>query len=378
MLIKGADFSSLAEVEKCGGKFYDEGETDAVKILSKFGFNSARLRLWVNPYDENGESYGGGTCDLETVKGLAKRAKENGMTFMLDFHYSDFWTDPSKQTLPKAWNKLGFEELKEKVYEYTASVLKSLQKDNLTPDFIQIGNEITAGMLWQHGKLIWDENAKKHQGYDNLSELLKQGIKAAREVAPKAKIILHLEKSGNNALYREWFDEITVRGVDFDIIGVSYYPYWHGKLADAESNLKDMILRYQKDIMVVETSYAFTLDDFDLKYKPKNYTGLVVGKNIQESSMPYPFSPEGQSKFLQELYSMVLSLGGVRGLGVYYWETCWIPAKGDTWASESARNYIHETHKGDGNEWANQALFDYEGRPLPSLQTIKNIVRREK
>ncbi|HHW89809.1 MAG TPA: hypothetical protein GX745_02755, partial [Clostridiales bacterium] len=274
-----------------------------------------------------------------------------------DLHYSDFWADPSKQFKPKSWQGLDFDELQDKAYQYTKNILTTLKNNNIEPEYVQIGNEITAGMLWEEGKLIWKDG--QVFGFDNLALLLKAGVKAVQDTSG-SKIILHLERSGDNALYRQWFDNIIFRNVYFDIIGVSYYPYWHGTLDDMQNNLNDMIDRYKKDILVVETSYAYTLQDFD--QRPDNYTGLVINKDFASKDMPYPFTPQGQAEYLRDLFLRIKNLKDKRGLGIYYWEPCWIPTPDGTWASPKAREYIKETHKGHGNEWANQALFDYNGK----------------
>lgn len=369
MFIKGADVSSLREVESQGGAFYIKGKRkDALEILKEYGINSVRLRLWVEPYDHNGEAYGGGTCDLDTVIELAKRAKNLGMSFLLDYHYSDFWADPSKQFKPKSWQNLDYESLVNKVYEYTKETLKELKNNDVNPEFVQVGNEITAGMLWDDGKLTWKDD--QVFGFDNLAILLKAGIKAVREICPLCKIMLHLERSADNALYRQWFDNITARGVDFDIIGVSYYPYWHGSLDDMQKNLNDIIDRYGKEIMVAETSYAWTVKGF--KQQHDNYVGFAVNNSFKDKA-PYPFSKRGQAKFLKDIFNRIRNLKDNKGLGVYYWEPCWIPTSEGTWASQSAREYIKETHKGHGNEWANQTLFDYKGRANYALKVYKKF-----
>jgi arabinogalactan endo-1,4-beta-galactosidase len=372
MFLKGVDISSLKEVEDQGGSFYcNKTKKDALEILKSCGVNSVRLRLWVDPYDENGLAYGGGTCDINTVIGLSKRAKNLDMSVLLDFHYSDFWTDPSKQYRPKSWQNLNFEQLKNKIYQYTKDTLLTLKDCEIEPEFIQIGNEITCGMLWDDGKLVW--NDKDITGFDNLAALLKSGVQGAKEVLKDAKIILHLERSGDNTLYRQWFDNIISRGVEFDIIGVSYYLYWHGSMDDMIRNLEDITLRYDKDVLIAETSYAYTLKDFDKSLQPQNYTKLIINKNTELKNKPYPFSQKGQAKFLKDLFYRVKNLNSGRCLGVYYWEPCWIPIKSGTWASKSAREYIKELHKGEGNEWANQALFDYDGNINYALKILNKL-----
>lgn len=366
-MILGMDFSSLEETEKLGGRFYDnEKQDDLLSILKNNGINGARLRLWVEPYSENGEEYGAGVCDLPCVIRLAKRAKEKGMSVLLDLHYSDFWCDPARQLMPKKWRGLSLHELCERVYEYTSDVLAAMRKEGVEPELIQIGNEITNGCLWEVGKLTGEGSPR--EGYDSLAAILKAGIRAAREKS-RAEIVLHLENSGNNSLWREWFDEITARGVDFDIIGASYYPFWHGSFSNLKKNLDDMAERYKKDIMIVETAYAFTNEP----YKTKNgEIELVIRGDMKlsdGSEPPYPLTKEGQVSFVRNLLSLAGTIKGMKG--VYYWEPAWLPLEGSTWATATARRYMDEEYKAGGNEWANQCIFDYGGNATPALNEFK-------
>jgi arabinogalactan endo-1,4-beta-galactosidase len=236
--IKGMDISSLYEIEKCGGKYYDHGiEKDLFDILKYYDINAIRLRLWNNPYSEDGEAYGAGTNDLTTTILLAKRAKAHGMKILLDYHYSDFWTDPGKQTIPKAWEELSVEELEIKMFEFTKETLLSMSDNEVFPDMIQIGNELSNGLLWPYGKV---------PEYDNLAKFVNAGIRGVRAVNNQVPIMLHLDNGGNNPLYREWFDEFLKRGEDFQIIGLSYYPFWHGTMESLENNMNDIAVRYRK------------------------------------------------------------------------------------------------------------------------------------
>ncbi|MDF5484283.1 glycosyl hydrolase 53 family protein, partial [Vibrio parahaemolyticus] len=223
--IRGMDISMLPEIEKLGGKYYESGaEKDLVKILKDNGVNSIRARLWVDPMSATGEVFGGGNNTLERSIELGKRAQENGMSFLLDIHYSDFWADPKKQQKPKEWEQLTFENLTNKVYDYTAEVMKAHQAAGVVPDMVQVGNELNGGMLWPEGK-SWGQDGKE---FDRLSLLLKTGIQAVHDndSGKDIQIMLHLAEAGDNGLFRWWFDEITQRGVDFDVIGMSYYPWW--------------------------------------------------------------------------------------------------------------------------------------------------------
>ena len=241
--IKGMDISTLIEEEACGAVYYDENGKpgDLLRILSDHGVNSVRLRLWNDPYDAEGRPYGAGTNDLAKTIELAKRAKAFGMSVLLDFHYSDFWADPGKQTVPKAWAGLDVEGLTRAVYDYTFDTISQMRGAGVEPDLIQIGNEITNGLLWPTGR---------KPEYDNIASYVSSGIRAVKDSGCKAKIMIHLDNGGNNEMYVDWFDHYFERGEDIDIIGLSYYPFWHGTIGALEANMKDMIARYGKDIIV--------------------------------------------------------------------------------------------------------------------------------
>jgi arabinogalactan endo-1,4-beta-galactosidase len=369
MIEIGMDISTLEETERLGGKFYENGkEAPLYDIFKKHGVTSIRLRLWNDPFDEKGESYGAGGCDIETVLRTARRAVENGMNWILDFHYSDFWADPARQLIPKAWRGFTLEQMEKAVYEYTKEILARCKKEALYPSYVQIGNEITNGMLWPLGKVEYDKVTGEPISYVNLKRLLNAGVKAARE-SGNVKIILHLEKSGDNVRYRQWFDAITAAGVDYDIIGVSYYPHWHGAMRDLKSNIEDISARYNKDVMIVETAYPFTNEH----YADNPGVSLVISDKVTlpNGPPPYPHTVEGQSNFLRDLAEMVKSIKRCKGM--YYWETAWLPMKGSTWASEAARKYMNEEHKAGGNEWANQCLFDYKGNVLPAINELDKL-----
>lgn len=368
--LKGMDISTLHEVETFGGRFFDDGrEAELLDILESHQVNAIRLRVWNDPCSEDGKPYLGGGCDLEVVTALAKRVVARGMQLLLDIHYSDFWVDPGKQTKPKAWKDYTDEQLVQAVYDWTARVLTHLRDNGVTPELIQVGNEITNGMLWPNGAL-WDGETPVPGGYDRLAAFLKAGVQACREQAPDAKIVLHLERSGDNETYRTWFDNIAGRGVDFDVIGMSYYPYWHGPLDGLENNIRDMQSRYGREVMIVETSYAFTTKAFDRALQPADFTGLVVNDDTlreQQPKLAFPLTPDGQVGFMTALLDLCQR---DRVAGLFYWEPAWLPVKGTSWASKEARAYIGEEHKSDGNEWANQGLFDYDGNALPALKVM--------
>lgn len=374
--IKGMDISTLAELEKCGAKFYDFGkEGDLFDILKSYGTNSVRIRLWNDPYDKDGNPYGAGTNDLETMISLAKRAKVHGMGILLDFHYSDFWADPGKQFKPKAWENMDAAALEEAVYNYTADIMGVCRENDCIPDMVQVGNELSNGMLWPEGQ-IFDEDDTSFAGrvpeYDNLARFVSAGIRGVREINPGTKIMIHLDNGGNNKLYRRWFDNYIKRGEDFDIIGLSYYPFWHGTLDDLSANMQDIAKRYGKELVIAEVSMGYTMEDYKEyeKLDDSSRKGMATRQELVDK-IEYPMTKEGQADFLKDLLDRLCSVYNGLGRGFYYWEPGWIPVSGSGWATQASLEYIKDPGP-CGNEWANQALFDYNGNALPALKLIRD------
>lgn len=364
--IKGMDLSTLMEVESCGGRFFDSGKQgDALRILKGYGMNMVRLRLWNDPYSEDGVPYGAGTNDLGRTMEMARRLKAAGISWMLDFHYSDFWADPGKQIIPKAWRGMEPSELAVAIHDFTHRMMAALKEADLLPRIVAVGNELSNGLLWPHGRV---------PQFDNIVLFLNAGIRAAREVNPDAKIMLHLDNGGNNTLYRTWFDSYFAQGgLDFDYIGLSYYPFWHGTLEDLKNNMHDLAGRYGKDMIVAEVSTGFTLEDYASyeKLEARQRKGMATRPELA-AKVPYPMSPEGQSAFMQDVMALIRDVPGGLGKGFVYWEPAWLPVPGSGWANEEALAYTGEKGPG-GNEWANQALFDYDGNALPALKTIRDF-----
>lgn len=360
--VKGADISTLPELEKQGGKFYNAAnqQQDPIAILKANGINTLRLRLWVDPRDASGKAYGGGTNDLETTLALAKRGKAQGMQLLLDLHYSDFWTDPGKQFKPKAWEKLTFPQLEKQVHDYTRDTLARFKQAGVMPEMVQIGNELNGGMLWPDGK-SWGQNGGE---FDRLAALLKAGISGVRDNLSdpgQVKIMLHLAEGTKNDMFRWWFDEITKRQVPFDVIGLSMYTYWNGPISALKANMDDISQRYQKDVMVVEAAYAWTLDNCD------SAENSFQAK--EEKDGGYPATVAGQTAYLRDLMQAIRSVPDHRGKGLVYWEPTWIAVPGNTWATPEGMKYIHDEWK-QGNARENQALFDCQGKVLPSIQVF--------
>ena len=365
--LKGADLSTLLEVERCGGRFFDlDGrEDDAMSILARRGVNHVRLRLWNDPYSETGESCGGGGCDLNTVTALAKRAKDLGLAWQLVFHYSDFWTDPGKQNLPKAWRGLGAAELEKAVYAFTRDTLQNLKAQGLAPELVSVGNEITNGLLWPDGKV---------PAWDRIARLVSSGIRAVRDTLPEAKALIHLDNGGRPDVSREWFTRYTQSGgEDFDWIALSYYPYWSGSMAGLEENLRCLASLYHKPLLITETATGHTLRDYAAfeGLAPGERKGPAAGER-EAAIAPYPMTPEGQAAFLTALAALIRRTPEGLGAGLVYWEPAWLPVKGSGWASAAGLRYLHDPGPG-GNEWANQALFDYKGRALPAVACIQKL-----
>lgn len=358
--IRGMDISMLPVIEELGGKYYQDGsEQDLVKILKDHGVNSIRARLWVDPAAANGEAFGGGNSDLAKSIELGKRAQENGMSFLLDIHYSDFWADPKKQQKPKEWDQLTFENLTQKVYDYTAEVMQAHKDAGVVPDMVQVGNELNGGMLWPDGK-SWGQDGKE---FDRLALLLKAGIQAVHDndSGKDIQIMLHLAEAGDNGLFRWWFDEITKQNVDYDVIGMSYYPWWHGPMDKVKANMEDVIARYNKPIVLVETSFPFTNENGDALGNAYSETTPIEG---------YEISVNGQAQYLADIMTLLNELPNQQGLGIYYWEPAWLPIDGATWSTEAGMEYSGDEWDA-GNSWENQALFDFEGNALPSLEVFK-------
>lgn len=350
--IKGADVSMLPELERLGGKFYDNGvEKDCLKILQEKGVNWVRIRIWNDPYSYGPEGNGGGVTDEAKALQLAARAKALGMKVLVDFHYSDWWADPGKQYPPKAWENHNAKQLAKDVYQYTDKVMKSFKAAGVTPDMVQIGNELNNGMLWPVCKTDTPE------GYKALAEAIKNGLQAVKDNDPNNEVtrMVHLANGNNNALYRSFFDELIVNnGVnDFDVIGFSYYPFWHGSMEELSYNMNDMVDRYGKDVIVVETAYAFTNEQGDAQ---KNCAGPT-----EEAIAGYKSTVQGQASGLHDVMEHVSNVKNGKGKGIFYWEPDWIPVEGAGWKA------------GEGNEWENLAMFDFEGNALESLDVFKMV-----
>ncbi|MGW0332293.1 glycoside hydrolase family 53 protein [Streptomyces sp. NPDC003011] len=336
--IRGVDISSLPKNEDKGAVYRraDGRRDDPVRILAASGVTHARLKVWVDPAD--------GYNDKARILRLARRLKRAGIGIWVDFHYSDTWADPAHQTKPAAWADLDVAGLTRAVYDHTADVLGALRRQGTPADLVQIGNELNGGMLWPEGD--WEHWA-------NLAAFLKAGLRAARDTTPRVRTILHLANGGDNGLYRWWFDNAVSYGVDFDIIGLSYYPFWHGPVEQAAANMADITARYGKPCVIAETAYPFTLEsEDDVNDIMNDPSQLTEG---------FPATPEGQAAWLRAVADLAAAVPGGQGLGYCYWEGVWTYRAGSGWNPQDPAS---------GNAWENLALFDFADRALPGLKTL--------
>ena len=364
-MILGIDVSTYLEELEQGAVFLDGGvPVDPLDLFVKNGVNWMRIRIWNDPHAADGTPYLAGSCDIDHYIRLATLAKSKGYKLLMDIHYSDFWADPGKQFIPKAWRGCGIDEMTEAVYAFTKECLKKAVAADVAPHMIQVGNEITNGILWPVGKLELPDGTRGN--YENFCRLVEAGCRACREVTPEAKIILHLERSGDHGVYEEFFTEMEKASIPYDVIGASYYPYWHGTPDAVFDNLRQC-RRFGKEIMIVEMGYGFTTAAYSTD---GGASKLVI--DAERAFVPgvterYPMTPAGQKCYIRDLLKRARE---EEIAGVFYWEPLWLPGEGISWASEAGQAYIHEEGKTTTNEWANQCLFDYEGNKLPAFDAF--------
>ena len=327
---------------------------DVIPWLKEQGWNAARVRLFVNPANASAEDKGQGVIqNLDTVKVLGQRIKAAGMKFMLDFHYSDSWADPVKQFTPAEWAGLDDEALTQKIYEYTRDCLRALKAAGATPDYIQTGNEISYGMCWGPVGTPADKLLKCYSGdeanWERFTNLLKAAGRACREECPRAKIILHTERVAKTSIMLNFYNQMRDKQVDYDIIGLSYYPYFHGALSVISNALNNVANNYpDKDIMIVETGYSYHYKVGDMDY-----------------SSTWPLTYEGQRKYTADLIARIKPYRQVKGL---FW---WFPEANEYGLGGSLWNILHVN-----DNWYNAGLWDHEtGKATPALYELKNFVQ---
>ena len=360
----GVDLSTYEHLAAFDPHYYYRGEE--VEPLSFFhdhnGVTLLRLRVWLHPSSVEGIPYGAGNNDLACFLRLARLGMKKGYKILLNFHYSDFWVDPSKQTLPKAWRDYNFEQLVEAVYSYTKETLLTCRAYGIELHGIQIGNEITHGILWPFGALYNERVEGKGGGWHCLAELLKAGSKAAKEVYPEAKRVIHLEHSGSKDMQEEFFSHLVAEGLDFDVIGESYYPYWHGTFEELEENIVNLQRLFHKPVWIVEAGYAYSTEQ-------KAGGGLedTIDANFEAThNLPFPLTKEGQKGYVERLIALSKKLGVEE---IYYWEPCWLTRPHCGWAERAGQEYLGVHGDPDANEWATETLFDESGEANPALDS---------
>lgn len=322
----GGDPSEIPQVEAAGEVYTVRGKkVDPLEAMADAGFTAIRLRVWNAPKD--------GFCDLPHTLAMAKRAKVAGLRVMIDFHYSDYWADPGKQNKPAAWGALKLDDLKKAIHDFSRDVVKALDDQGTPADVVQPGNEVTNGMLWPDGATHINGD-----GWDTFMALNKAAIAGIREGGAHhpPKIMIHIDQGGRNAVSRFWFDKYFAMGGETDMIGLSYYPFWHGTMEELTQNLRDLASRYKKDILIAETAYPYV------------HNGPGGGLN-PEPIPSYPATPDGQAAYLRKLVSIVKATPGHRGVGVLWWAPAWVSAPGRQ------------------GGWSRLTLFDNQGAALPAL-----------
>lgn len=382
--MRGMDVSSVLAIynswqEADGSSHFKNFEGEELDIQGFFnllhdsGTNYIRIRVWNDPFDADGNGYGGGNNDIEAAIEMGQYATNAGMKVLIDFHYSDFWADPNKQMVPKAWENYTIDEKADALYEYTKDCLLKLKEAGVDVGMVQIGNEITNGMS---GEVNWP----------NITQLLSAGSKAVKDVNSDILVAVHFTNPEQAGLLANRAKKLYNYGVEYDVFACSYYPFWHGSLENLTEVLRDVADTYDKKVIVAETSWAFTLEEGD-------GSGNTVGVGSNDKVGGYEFSAQGQAAELAGVIQAVKDVGE-KGVGVFYWEPAWIPVQvyngteasfaanqalwekyGSGWASSYAG--VYDPHDAGryygGSAVDNQALFDFEGNPLESLNTYKYV-----
>lgn len=366
--INGVDLSSIIALENSGVTFYnDQGEeTDIFTTLKAKGVNYVRVKIWNDPYDADGFGYGGGNNDVDKALKIGKRATDAGMKVLVNFHYSDFWADPAKQMAPKAWTDFTLEQKQTAITDFTTATLTTLIEQGVDVGMVQVGNETNNGLAGE-------------SGWTNMLPLFDAGTKAVRAVDPNIAIALHFTnpEKGTYPGYAKRLDDAQI---DYDIFASSYYSFWHGSLENLTETLSHVANTYNKDVLMVETSYAYTPEDGD------GHENTIKGT---ENNPPYPYTVQGQANAIRDAIEAIVNVGE-RGIGVFYWEPAWLPVgpkenvdqnkilwetHGAGWASSYASEYDPE----DAGVWYggsaidNQAWFDFDGNPLPSANIFNYV-----
>jgi arabinogalactan endo-1,4-beta-galactosidase len=364
--IMGMDASCVPSLEASGVKYYDHDgtEKDVYEILSENGINYIRVRVWNDPFDADGNGYGGGNCDIENAIEVGKRATEYGLKLLVNFHYSDFWADPAKQMVPKAWVGMKIDEKAEALYNYTKECLEKLDAAGVDVGMVQIGNETNNYMC---GEKNWM----------NIAQLMNAGSKATREVFPHALVALHFANPEKVTNYKNYAYYLASQQVDYDVFASSYYPYWHGTLDNLTSLLNEISKTYGKKVMIAEVSYAYTSADTD-------FNGNTIGDGSVVTK-DYPYTVQGQTNLVRNVVDACVN-GMTDCIGIFYWEGTWISVGTNSWDENSAKwekygsgwasSYAGKYDPNDAGKYyggcavENQAFFDENGKAIESLKVF--------
>ena len=364
--IMGMDASCVPSLEASGVKYYDHdgAEKDVYQILAENGINYIRVRVWNDPFDANGNGYGGGNCDIENAIEIGKRATEYGLKLLVNFHYSDFWADPAKQMVPKAWVGMKIDEKAEALYNYTKECLEKLDEAGVDVGMVQIGNETNNYMC---GEKNWM----------NIAQLMNAGSKATREVFPHALVALHFANPEKVTNYKNYAYYLASQQVDYDVFASSYYPYWHGTLDNLTSLLNEISKTYGKKVMIAEVSYAYTSADTD-------FNGNTIGDGSVVTK-DYPYTVQGQANLVRNVVNACVN-GMTDCIGIFYWEGTWISVGTNSWEENSAKwekygsgwasSYAAKYDPNDAGQYyggcavENQAFFNEKGEAIESLKVF--------
>ena len=365
--IMGMDVSSVLSEEASGVKYfgYDGKEQDLLLTLAQSGINYIRVRVWNDPFDADGNGFGGGNCNIDTAVEIGKRATQYSMKLLVDFHYSDFWADPGKQMVPRAWKDMDVDTKADALYNYTKESLQKLKNAKVDVGMVQIGNEITGGLA---GETNWA----------NIQKLLAAGSKAVREELPNALVAIHFANPEKEGSYYTFARRLDYYMIDYDVFASSYYPFWHGTLDNLASVLSAVAKDFDKKVMVAETSYAYTPEDTDF-----NGNTIGEGSNVTKN---YPYTVQGQANCVLDVIDTVVNKT-TNGIGVFYWEGAWITVGQNSWeenhekwekyGSGWASSYAAAYDPGDAGKYFggsavdNQAMFGTDGKPLESLKLFQ-------
>jgi arabinogalactan endo-1,4-beta-galactosidase len=371
--ILGMDASCVPSLEKSGVRYYDHNgvEKNVFEILKENGINYIRVRVWNDPFDKDGNGYGGGNCDLENAIAIGKEATRCGMKLLVNFHYSDFWADPGKQMVPKAWKDMDIDTKCDALYQYTKESLRKLKDAGVDVGMVQIGNETNGAMCGEYATMVG--------GWKRITQLISAGSKAVREVCPEALVAVHFTNPEKPESYVSYGKNLHDYQVDYDVFASSYYPFWHGTLDNLAGVLSDIANTYGKKVMVAETSYAFTSEDTD-------FFANTLGRGSQIAG--YPFSQQGQADLVRDVIDTVVNKT-TNCIGVFYWEGTWITAGGssyeenrklwETYGSGWASSYAGEYDPKDAGKWYggcavdNQAFFTADGHATEALKVFSLV-----